>query len=112
MEKNCQNIGQNLHGFALTKIYLASFTVQYQSVTEKLYWGYSFSCAYLILSKLEEEVGGVSTRGEKKDEGEATVGVSVGAGQVKWWWLNVCLPQQVCRIITQIYILLLISQLT
>lgn len=49
------------------------YGVHYQLAAKNLYWRYCFSCAYLILSKLEEEIGGVSTRGEKEDEGEATI---------------------------------------
>lgn len=66
--------------------------VHYQLAAKNLYQRYCISCAYLILGKLEEEVGGVSTRSKKEDEGKTTVGVSVGTGQVKWWWLDVCLP--------------------
>ncbi len=51
---------------------------------------------HLVLSKLEKEVGGISTRGEEEYKWQAAVGVSKGADQVKWRWFNVRLSQQIC----------------
>lgn len=46
-----------------------------------------------VVRKFQETHGGVSARGQHKDEGRAGAGVIVGPGQIKGRWLHKFLPQ-------------------